>query len=101
MNREKISAFVGLGVLLITLLACAGAQSSRVVGPDGKVWISIECRRSQTNCYEEAGTQCPRGYIIANSDGEHGTAYVSNYNQYGGYTIPIHTFHGQLFIQCK
>lgn len=99
--KESLSVIGGCGLLLAILLACAGSQSSRVIGPDGKVWISITCRRSQNNCWEEASEQCPRGYDIGDANGQDGTVYVSNYNRYGGTTIPVHTYRGSLMIHCK
>jgi hypothetical protein len=82
---------------LIVVSACASTAQT-VRGPDGEDdWIAITCRRSQANCYEQAGESCPYGYTIADNSG--GTQSFAVANAYGGYAG--HKYRGEMLIKCK
>ena len=60
------------GVLSLILVACA-SHASHIRGPDGEDnWVSITCKRSQANCIERAGEECPNGYTVADASGHEG-----------------------------
>jgi hypothetical protein len=83
------------------LLAACGATSERIRGPDGQVWVSIQCRRSQANCYAEAGEQCPYGYVAGAETGHTGQFTSVNVSQYGGSGYSVPTYNGTLMVRCK
>jgi hypothetical protein len=87
------AACAALGVMLPNCYA----ESRSVRGPDGERWHAIDCRRSQTNCYEKAGEVCPHGYDVADEGGHSGTVLVAN--QYGAYAVPH--YRGHMLIKCK
>jgi hypothetical protein len=93
-------------VLLLALssaiVACEGAESRPVNGPDGEGgWYTITCRHDMGNCEEEAGNLCPHGYVTADADeSEHPVAF-STYNQSGGTTYVGHKFRGHMLVKCK
>jgi hypothetical protein len=83
---------------LVGALVGCHASHDQVRGPDGTTdWYSIECKRNQGNCYEEAGDVCPNGYDIADAGGHSGT-YV-HADQSGVVAVP--TYRGHMLIKCK
>jgi hypothetical protein len=81
----------------LALCSC-GATSEQIRGPDGHLWWSISCRRSQENCLEEAGDLCPKGYVVADSSGgiTGAVAYTS-----GGFTSVHGRYRGSMLVRCK
>jgi hypothetical protein len=63
MSKSRRSALVALTLVLSALLACAGASHTQL----GAGLYSIECRRGQANCYEEAAAVCPGGFDVQDS----------------------------------
>ena len=89
----KVFALViGLGVV-----GCAGA-SHTMIGPG---MYAIECKRSQSNCWEEANEVCgPGQYDVLDRSGQSGTHHMVNaYN--GQYMGSVPTYKGELIVQCK
>ena len=86
-----------VGIVMLAFGGCGGS-SDQIRGPDGTMnWYSIECKRSQANCYEEAGEVCPNGYDVADQGGQSGTYVQANQN--GATAIPI--YRGHMLIKCK
>jgi len=81
----------------LALSAC-GATSEQIRGPDGHMWWSISCRRSQESCLEEAGDLCPKGYVVADSRGgiTGAVAYTS-----GDFTSVHGLYRGSMLVRCK
>lgn len=86
------------GSLALVLLSCNRASSRAVTMPSGEQGFAIKCRGDQTNCFEEAGELCPRGYdIVEDSRGTTGVQVT------GGYAAGISVdkkFAGQMLITC-
>jgi hypothetical protein len=89
--------YVGLGVCLGALLACAGASSTRV----GRDTFTIECKRSRANCYEEAAAVCPNGFEVL--DGVERSGTYATANTVGNTTtvtaVPI--YKGEMLVRCE
>jgi hypothetical protein len=87
-----------VAVLLLLVLVACGATSEQIRGPDGHLWWSISCRRSQSNCLEEAGDLCPHGYLVADASGGNvgAVAYTS-----GGFTSVHMKYRGSMLVRCK
>lgn len=81
---------------LVGLAAGCGASSSQVKGPDGQEWYAVKCRRSQSNCYEEAGEVCPNGYAVGDATQRQGAAVYAS----GGTLVGGTTFTGEMLIRC-
>ena len=89
---------LSLAALVLVTDGCGGASSTQVRGPDGRDdWYTIKCRRSQGNCFEEAGEVCPNGYHVADQQGHVGAYVYANQGNVVGGT----RFDGELFIRCK
>jgi hypothetical protein len=90
-------AFLGLLLVVSVLLACAGS-SHEAVGPDT---YAIDCKRSPSNCYEEAGQACPDGFDVLDSQGQHGAVAIAN--TYGSTTnaTVVPTYKGSMLVRCK
>jgi hypothetical protein len=78
------------------LIGCLPATSYPVRGPDGSEWWVVSCRRSQANCWREAGKRCPGGYDIADQSERDSTVLVAN--QYSATMVPVHR--GELLVHC-
>ena len=90
LRQFTIMAFASLSV------ACVEAVTP-VSGPDGMMnWYAIDCRVSQSVCYQKAGNVCPGGYTIVDTQGHAGQASIVN--KYGGFSIP--TYRGSMLIKC-
>lgn len=87
-----------IGLSCVILVACVRASSEQVRGPDGAWWYSIDCRHSQTACLEEAGDDCPHGYVTADESGGEDGAVASTV---GSTTFVKSTYHGTMLIKCK
>jgi len=95
-------------VVVAALLACAGA-SHEAVGPDT---YSIDCKRSASNCYEEAGDVCPNGFDVLDAQGQRGAVAFTNStaNAYGSAngataygsstTTLVPTYKGSMLVRC-
>lgn len=90
------SALFALLVVAITLLACAGA-SHELVGPG---MYAIDCKRSASNCYEEAGDVCPSGFDIADAQNQQGAVSWTTFGENYANTLVIPTYKGQMLIRC-
>jgi hypothetical protein len=87
-----------LVVVSLALAACV-SHAAHIRGPDGEDnWVSITCKRSQANCIERAGEECPNGYTVADASGHEGF-----YAQGQGGFMPAYattTYRGELLIKC-
>lgn len=84
-----------------TILASCAPTVTHIVGPDGADWLSIDCRRSQTECMRAAGEQCPRGYDVASSTGHVDQITTGYVNQYGGSVSSVPVYKGTLLVKCR
>jgi hypothetical protein len=75
-------------------LALAGCTTvERVPGPDGETHLSINCKRSMTNCYQQAAKSCPDGYAIVDKADE--SRVVSN----GGQVVTANRY--TMLVKCS
>jgi hypothetical protein len=89
-------------LFVMVTAACEPASSEQIRGPDGTMhWYSVECRRSQSNCYEEAADRCPHGYEVADQGGHSGTSVSTNSNRWASTTVVTPTYNGHMLIRCK
>src|SRR5436190_4138969 len=52
-----------------------GCGVTNVKGPDGNMdWFKVECRR-EGNCMRKAGSKCPGGFLLAESETSSSTFY--------------------------
>jgi hypothetical protein len=83
-------------IALALLASCAGA-SHQLVGP---ATYSIQCKRSQSNCWKEAAKVCPSGYDQIDGSQRAGTHHMVNaYN--GQYMGSAPTFDGEMLVRCR
>jgi len=87
---------LGVGVGAVLVSGCASTVG-QVRGPDGEMWLSISCHRSQANCYERAGEECPYGYVAGAEDGHEGA--IVSHTQYSSIVTPV--YNGTLMVKCK
>jgi hypothetical protein len=106
-----------LGAFGFALIIGCGATVTHVRGPDGQDWIMIGCKRSEANCYEAAGEECPHGYFVGDRRRAYGTFAVQHesggfsgsvngdsFN--GGYSstavgMAVPVYQGEMLIKCK
>lgn len=81
--------------VLVAAMGCAGA-SHTMVGPGT---FSIECKRSQSNCWEHAYELCPNGFDELASDGSSGTYLATN--TYTGQVTAVPTYSGAMLVRCR
>lgn len=84
-------------IVAATLAAssCAGA-SHELVAPGT---YSIECKRSQSNCWREAARVCPGGYDQLDGSGHDGM--VMSTNTYTGQVTAVPTYKGEMLVRCR
>lgn len=85
----------GLLITIGALLACAGASSTKI----GRDTYSIECRRNQGNCYEEAAERCDGRDFDVLDGSERNGALVTRTGENAAMVTPVH--HGELLIRCR
>jgi hypothetical protein len=88
------------GLLVVMLLTgCASASSSQIAPRT----YSVECRRSQANCYEEAARCCPQGFDVLDSAGRSKLMVLTNTNTYTGTSSStvIPNYRGELLVRCN
>ncbi len=68
--------------------ACAPVATETVHGPDGTPWVSMNCAGGMQACWTEAATECPQGYVVADS------AVVTSVG------VPYDTPTGQMLFKC-
>ena len=95
-KQRTLAGVIRLSLACALFAGCA-ADATPVRGPDGQTWLSITCRRSQTECYEKAGEECPNGYEVAsNSGGSSMHAFVAGGTLYAG-----RRYDGEMLVKCK
>ena len=82
------------GVLLPLLLSGCASASSAQIAPRT---YSVECRRSQANCYREAARCCPEGFDVLDSAGRSKFIVVNNTNT----STVIPKYRGELLVRCN
>ena len=80
-------------VVLLLLSGCASATSAQIAPRT----YSVECRRSQANCYEEAARCCPHGFDVLDSAGRSKFIVVNNTNS----STVIPKYRGELLVRCN
>lgn len=89
-----------LGLLvLLSAAACGSASSRSVMGPDGKSWWYITCRRGHDHCLDEAAELCPGGYVVGTAEEHDGPSMVVA-NGLGGANVYTQR-RGSMMIQCR
>jgi hypothetical protein len=87
-----VSRAIGALLSLGACTACASA-SSEMIGPET---YSVECRRSQANCYKEAASQCPQGFEVLDSSGRSKPVVTANGNSF----LMTTKYRGELLVRC-
>jgi hypothetical protein len=85
-------------VLGLALFSCNRASSRPITTPSGERGFAIRCRGDQTNCFEEAGEVCPRGYDILEDARDTSGVQITS-----GYATGISVdkkFSGQMLVKC-
>ena len=78
--------------ILALLTACASSSNYL-----GRGMYSIECRRSQGNCYEEAARVCPGGFDVMDGSGRQGAVVQS----WGNTATVTPTYNGEMLVRCR
>jgi hypothetical protein len=91
-NKQRRSSAMGALLVLVSCAACASASSEQI----GPQTYSIECRRSQTNCYSEAASQCPQGFEVLDSNGRSRPVVTANGNSF----LMTTKYRGELLVRC-
>ncbi len=62
-------AIRAFGSVAFALLAgaCVPVVAETVHGPDGTPWVSMSCAGGMQACWKEAATECPHGYVVADT----------------------------------
>ena len=78
-NDPKEGTMRTILIAILTAVSAVGCASSSKSfrGPNGEISHSITCRRTISNCYEEASRLCSQGYSMTDRTDESGIVPIN------------------------